>query len=652
MLIRRLFITLLLALSTIMFPNIASASPEFQPVSAEELKMTSDPNAPGASAIILFRQVDRYDTGVSIENDYFRIKILTEEGRKYADIEIPFYKGEETIINIKARTIRPDGSIVNFDGKPFDKVIVKARGSKYVAKTFTLPDVQLGSVIEYYYTVEWNSIYTSRWIISNALFTKRAKFSLRPYQNGFSVQWSWNWLPKGTPAPALGRDQTIRLEVSDIPSFQIEDYMPPENELKSRVDFIYSFDSFEKDADKFWKKNGKMLNQSLEDFVGKHHDMEQAVSGIVSRDDPPEVKLQKIYARVQQMRNTSYEVQKTEQQRKREKEKDATNVEDVWKRGYGDGVQLTWLYLALVRAAGFEAYGVWTADRGNYFFDPKSRDVYRLDENVVLIKLNGKDLYCDPGAEFIPFGMLPWVETSVTGLRLDKDGGTWVTTTLPESNESRIVNRALLRLSTTGDIEGTLQVTFTGLEASQRRVEERNEDETDRKKSLEEEVKGYIPAAVDVELTNKPEWNSSAPSMVAEFKLKIPGWASGAGRRTLVPVGFFSGGEKRLFDHANREHPIYIEYPFEKEDDVTLELPDGWQAYSVPKPQDKVGHIVGYTLKVEDGKGKVHLSRELNVDFLLLDTKYYLSLRSFFQDVRAGDEQQIVLQPGTATASN
>ena len=36
---------------------------------------------------------------------------------------------------------------------------------------------------------------------------------------------------------------------------------------------------------------------------------------------------------------------RTEQQQKRDKEKDANNVEDVWKRGYGDGVQLNWLYL-------------------------------------------------------------------------------------------------------------------------------------------------------------------------------------------------------------------------------------------------------------------------------------------------------------------
>ena len=50
-------------------------------------------------------------------------------------------------MNLHARTIRPDGTIVEFSGKAFDKSIVKARSVKYLAKTFTLPDVQVGSIL-------------------------------------------------------------------------------------------------------------------------------------------------------------------------------------------------------------------------------------------------------------------------------------------------------------------------------------------------------------------------------------------------------------------------------------------------------------------------------------------------------------------------
>ena len=620
----------------------------FQPPSLDELKMTSEPKAPGAPAIILFRQVDRDDNGrTSHEDHYVRIKILTEEGRKYADVEIPFLTSQAKIINIRARTIRPDGSIADFEGKAFDKEIIKARGLKVRTKTFTLPDVQVGAIIEYLYTIDFPDylIFDSHWVLSDELFTKSASFSLKPYRE-FACRWTWNQLPPDTPVPKEGTDHVIRMEAKNIPGFQVEDFMPPENELKSRVDFIYSEEAFETEPDKYWRKTGKKLNGQLESFIGKHKAVEQAVGETVTPGDSPEMKARKLYARVQQFRNTSYEVEKTEQEEKRAKEKESSNVEDVWKRGYGTGMDLTWLYLGLARAAGLEAYGLWASDRRNYFFNPSAMEGRKLDANVVLLKIDGKDVYCDPGSKFAPFGLLPWSETSVPALKLDKDGGKWMQTFLPESSASRIERKADLKLSSdNGSLEGKLTVSFTGLEAMRRRVEERNVDETDRKKFLEDQVREYIPAAIEVELTNKPDWTGSESPLVGEFDLKVPGWVSGSGRRAFFPVGLFSATEKRLFDHANRVHPIYFDFPYEKVDDISVELPLGWQPAKLPPAQKQDGHVVVYTLKADADKGTLHVSRSLTVDFLLLDVKYYGALRNFFQVVRTGDEQQIVLQP-------
>jgi hypothetical protein len=636
----------------------AKAGIGFQPVSSDELKMTSEPLAPGAPAIILYRQVDRDDNSrTSHEDNYFRIKIFTEEGRKHADIEIPFFKGNENVANVRGRTIRPDGSIVNFEGKVFEKELVKGRGVKYLAKTFTLPDVQVGGIIEYFYTVDLKEqyIFDSHWILSDELFTKKAQFSLKPYSSSYStfyLRWSWSTLPAGAAPPAQGPDRIVRMEASNIPAFQTEDYMPPPNELKSRVDFIYESNLVEKDQASFWKHFGKERNGQLESFIGKRKAMEQAVAQIVSPSDSQDVKLRKIYDRVQQIRNTTYEVQKTEQEEKRAKEKPPENVEEVWKRGYGDGVQLTWLFLGLARAAGFEAYGCWVSDRRNYLFSPVMMQSAKLNSNVVLVKLNGKDLYFDPGGAFTPFGLLEWAETGVQGLRLDKDGGSWIQTTLPEASESRIERMGKLKLSDTGDLEGKLTVTYVGLEAMYHRVEERNADEVARKKALEEWVTSQIGVAAEAELTNKPDWTSSETPLVAEFNLKIPGWASNAGRRVVVPAAIFTAAEKGVFEHANRVHPIYFEYPHQKADDVTDELSPGWQVSSVPAAQNQDAHIVVYTLKVDQSPGTLRLTRKLTIDLLLLEQKYYASLRKFFQVVRTGDGEQIVLQPGEIHASN
>jgi hypothetical protein len=422
--------------------------------------------------------------------------------------------------------------------------------------------------------------------------------------------------------------------------------------MKSRVDFIYTEDAPEREPDKYWKKLGKKRNDQLESFIGKRRAMDQAVSEIVAASDSPDVRLQKIYARIQRIRNTSYEVEKSEQEQKRNKEKDPGNVEAIWKKQYGTGQELTWLFLALARAAGFEASGVWVADRQNYFFLPQTMDGRRLDANVVVVKLNGKDVFFDPGAAFTPFGLLPWVETGVRGLKLDKDGGTWVDTPLPSSSESVIRRKAQLKLSEAGELEGKLTVTYTGLEASHRRVEERLADEAARKKFLEDEVREAIPIVCDVDLTNQPDWKSSTPPLVAEFSLKVTGWVSGAGRRALLPVGLFSAPEKHLFDHAERVHPIYFSFPFERADDINIDLPLGWQVSTVPRPEKLDAKAVIYTLEAQNDKGTLHLNRVLNVELMLLPAENYATLRKVFQMVRTGDEQQIILQPGSASASN
>jgi hypothetical protein len=637
----------------------AAAIVPFQPVPLDEIKMTNEPLAPGASAIILYRQVDRDDSGFSTRQDeYIRIKILTEEGRRYADVEIPYFKDSQQIENIRGRTTRPDGSIAEINGQVFEKNLIQGRDVKYLAKTFTMPDVQVGSIIEYSYSILLSEdyIFDSHWILSNELFTKRAVFSLKPYSGyykQFALRWSWNALPPGTDPPKEGPDHIIRMEARNIPAFQAEDYMPPAGEMKSRVDFIYDSRIWIKDEADYWKQTGRSWNESLEAFVGKRKAMEKAVAQIVLPGDSQEVKLRKIYDKVQQLRNTSFEIQKTEQEQKRAKEQPPENVEELWKRGYGTGTQLTWLFLGLARAAGFEAYGCWVSNRREYFFSPATRDGSKLNTNVVLVKLDGKELYFDPGAAFTPYGMLTWTETGTLGLRLDKDGGSWITTILPEAEESRITRVGKFKLSDGGDLEGRLTVTYTGLESLYRRQQAQNSDDVKRKKFLEEEVTSQIEGGTaQAELTNQIDWTNSETPLVAEFILKIPGFALNAGSREVIPAAIFTTAEKNVFVHANRVYPIYLDYPYEKFDDLTLELPDGWRVGSLPSALDEGRKELHYSFKAEQNQGTIHLTRKLTVDFLLIEQKYYPALRSFFQLVRGGDGLQVVLRTGETHASN
>lgn len=636
------------------FAALALAAPavaaDWLPIPPDELQMTSEPKAPGAAAVILYRQVDRDDTGPD-EIIYVRVKVLTEEGRKYADVELPYQRGAESVRYIQARTVQPDGSAVEWDGQAFDKTIVKGRGASYLAKTFAMPAVKVGSIIEYRYRhyLTPGYVFDSRWVLSQELYTRVGKFSLLPSRD-FSMTYSWPMgLPPGTQPPQ-SKGGRIQLETHDVPAFVTEDDMPPEDELKYRVEFDYrDGGAIAKDVDAFWKYWAKDRYHTLDSFIDEKRTMAQAVAQVVQPGDSDEQKLRKLYARAQQVRNLSVERQRTEQEEKRENIKPVSDVADVWNRGYGGEQQVTWLFLALARAAGFQADPVLVSTRDRYLFDKRMLNPNKLNSNVVVVRLGDQDLFLDPGAAYAPFGLLPWNETGVAGLRLTKEGGSWLFTPQPAPGDSRIDREAVLELSG-GDLSGKLTVTWTGEEALWRRLSQREQDATARRKFLEDDVKESVPVGIEVHLRKEPDWASASPSMVAEFELEVPGWAEAAGRRYLLPVGLFGGAEKRTFRTPERVHPISFNFHSLHTDDVTITIPNGWHIESVPAARSEDLQVLSYAMVTEGNGRTLQLTRTVMSNLGIAAAKSYAPIRDYYQRVRANDEEQIVVAPGPAPA--
>jgi hypothetical protein len=620
---------------------------DWQPISPEELQMKAEPKAPAAAAIYLYRQVDRDDAN-STESTYSRIKILTDEGRKYGNVELPYFKGASRITGLRARVIRPDGSIADFDGTVYEKPIVKARGVKVMSKTFTLPGVEVGSIIEYRYRrvlpIGW--AFNSRWLLSDELFTRRAVFSLRPANNLF-LRWSWPLgLPPDTKAPEKERG-LIRLETRNVPAFVTEEFMPPEDVMKYRVEFMYEGEQGDQQQpQEYWKAFGKRSNTRVQRFIKADRELEQEVARLVQPGDSVESKTRKLYARAQQIRNLSFERQATEQETEREKLADNLDAQDVLKHGYASADEVTWFFYGLLRAAKLDASLVLVSTRDDNFFNPDLMNAGALNTCVVLVALDNKEVYLDPGTPFMPFAYLPWSETGVRGLRLGTDGGQWVTTTLPAATESRVERRATVKLTTSGTLEGKVIVTYSGLEASWRRVSERNEDATERRKSLEQDLEADVPTGIDIKLTNTPDWTGSDTPLVAEFDFRAPGWAAQAGNRALMPVGLFGGAEKHTFEHSARVHPLYFTFRHQHTDEVAIELPPGWKVGSLPKARTADIKVATYNSSVQATGGTLSMKREFVLNTIIVQQKFYEQVRDFFQAVRAGDEDQIVITPG------
>jgi hypothetical protein len=623
----------------------------FAPVSREELALKDNPLYPGASAMILYRDVS-LDDNDGLYRVYFRIKVFSEEGTEFANVEVPFI-GARGISDVHARTIHPDGSIANFAGEVYEKMVVKGKGVRIRSEAFTLPDVRAGSVIEYGYTHRWGKGYMSedaldstvvdRWIIDDELFTRHAHFSFRPV-NGATASLVWQRLPKGH-TPQKQKNGTVTLDVTNVPPFLREQFMPPEYTVRSLVEFYYVLytAASSQDSREFWVDQGKDWAKAEDAFIGKHKAIEGRARELVGADDPPEAKLRKLYAEAQKIRNLSFESQKTAQEEKREKLKENRNVEDVLEHGYGYGRQINALFAALALASGFNAYPILAVSRNVSFFNPDLHKWGQLNSNVVEVDVGAKKLYLDPATPSCPFGLLPWQESGVKGVRLDKRGGVVVATSEPVSSDAVTERKAALQW-VEGTLTGKVEVSFRGQEALERRLANREEDEAGRRKKLEDEVKGWLPVGATVRQVSATGWDSSEQSLRASFEIQAPSFGMSTQRRLLFPIAIFQANSENPFQHADRIHAVYFSFPWQEVDDIHIELPKGYVVEVLPPPNKAEREFGHYEISSAKEASGVHIQRKFVMDGLILDTGHYASLRALYSEVGAGDEQLLVLR--------
>jgi len=652
---------ILLALLCIPLARSTAAGDDWLPIPPADLALKDNPQQPGAHAMILYRESTVNEKYVTSDGgsttEYVRIKIFTEQGTKEANVQIPYLKGSSDIKDIRARTIQPDGTVTNFSAEIFDKTVVKVSGVKFLAKTFTLPDVHPGSIIEYKYREQSSEhlLLNEKWIVSGHLFTRDARFSFKPYSGPGSFSFSYRQF--GLPAnsvPQLEKDGSYLLEVHDIPGIEEETFMPPENVLHIRVEFFYrnAHEPLDEAPEDYWSRKGKQWSDSLDQFINKKDILINDLRDVISADDSPEVKLQKIYVRVQKIRNLSEEHYKTGKEEKQEQLKPNSNVEDVLKHSYAYSRDINYTFVGLARAAGFEATVIWVAPRNKNFFFPKLKDSSQLGANIVWVRSAAKEYYLDPAATYYPFGILPWYDTATDGVRIGKQNGEIVKTPAPVAADANTMRRADMTIDEDGTAEGKIEVDFTGRRGAIRREDERDEDETGRRKSLEDEIKGWLPAGSSFEVTSVANWDKNDLPLHVEGTAKIPNLGTTAGRRMLVTEAVFQATQAKAFEPQKRVNPIYFHYPYEEIDAIKLRVPVGYRIENVPAAVQIKPGPVAYEISATQQDNLVQVNRHLSVSGIMFPVDVYPALRQFFNTVKTNDDAQIVFQNAESAKNN
>src|SRR5437016_10122860 len=382
---RWLLIAFLLLFSA---PLLLAQKEDWLPITSEDLQMKEAPADPGAPAVLLY-YAHYIDESAFYQFVYRRIKILQEEGNRYANVEIelgPF----ATLTDLKARTIRPNGSIVEFTGKPFDKVVYRSRDIKFQAKSFIIPEAEVGSIIEFKYKL---SSFSDQWVLQHDLYTVRESFSLRanPALGGTTSvtgltggRLAWVTLHMKKSEQPVRNGHVVEFETQNVPAFRREPHMPPEDYYKPSVRFFH-IDAEVSTADQFWDGVGKRFAGYVERFIGNTNEVNQVALEAVGNETDAEQKLRKLYERAQKVRNLGFERRLSAEERKKEGIKDNENVGDIVKRGYAHSWEIARLFVAMARAAGFDASIILVSSRRTRFFAKEVLSSRQFDTEMALV---------------------------------------------------------------------------------------------------------------------------------------------------------------------------------------------------------------------------------------------------------------------------
>jgi len=646
------------ALATLIFPVTMLA--QFQPPTGEELEMKAEPKAPGAAAIYLYRE-ETMDDNLHFHTYFARIKVLTEKGKELATVSIPYPKSSFSVTDIKGRTIHSDGTIIPLDVKPTDLVEHKSEGFQVNKMVFTLPSVEVGSILEYRWQLRYpdTSFHTPYWDIQQHYFVRKAHYSFLPFKRmgnlvnsrgDFSGRLLYSsLLPKGVTVvnEASGR---YTLDVTDVPPIPDEEYMPPLGSWIEQVQFYYSAAH---DKEEFWKTEGERWSKEMNRFANETKTLKEAVSTIIAPGDSEDVRARKIYDAVMALDNTDYTRRKSRAELKEMGLKQTKQAEDVWKQKGGSSDEIALLYLAMVRIAGLKAYAATVCNRNREVFNVYFMSMNQFDDVLVLVSINGKEVALDPGKKYATFGQLDWRHT-LTGILRQSDKGTILSDTQGNSYKDATTLRvADLAIDKEGKVKGTIRVSMNGPAALHWRDVAIENDEDEVKKRFDETLHGLVPDGIDAELDHFLGLEDYHSTLMAVVKVS-GNMGTATGKRVFLPGVFFESRAKHSFvAQDKREMPVNMEYAESIQDEVTYHVPDTFNIESAPVDTSLpwAGHAI-LKLKTTVDKNDLTVVRNYIRAFVILEPKDYSALRDFYQKIATADQQQLVLTTSPAVKGN
>lgn len=644
---------------------------QIEKVSIADLEEKNHPKDPGAEAAILFKKGETNFT-YSDEKGFemitkvkTRIKIYKKEGYKWADQSQKYYIDGSSKENMRFS----DAVTYNLVNGKIEKTKLKSDGdfdekiNKYWGrKKITLPNVKEGSIVEFEYTLQSPNVST----IDEWYFQEEIPVNYAEYTTKIPEYFNYNTRFKGFVTPKIESssiqrkvdatynemvnqiggarnergnysfefvEKTTNYFLANVPAIKDEVYVNNVDNYRVSLTHELSFYKGANGVPKFYATDWESVTKTIydnEDFgteLSKTGYFENEINQLIAAITDPNEKIDAIFNYVKSNMNwnkfTGYYC--------------ADGVKKAFKDKTGNVAEINLMLTAMLRHAGFTANPVLISTRSNGIALFPNRSAFNyvisaVEYNNSLILMDATEKLSSPN--ILPEGDLNW-----SGRLIRKDGTSNNVDLMPTTLSNQNTN-LLYSVDKNGEINGKIRRQLTGQLALDFRQNKLQINKETYLENLENnnnkiEISEYVREN-DLDLS-KPivesyTFKSKNDTEVIDNKIY------------LNPLLFFTT-TINPFKQEVREYPIDFGYPIEHKYNVSVEIPEGFQMESIPKPVALATEngSLNFRYIIGTNGNKIQIQLTTTVKEAIFQSNLYDMLKDFFAKNISKENEKIVL---------
>ncbi len=647
--------------------TVKSQNSSLGKVSLSELNQKVHPQDSTAAAAILCKKGRTYftyneKTGFITNHEVqIRIKIYKKEGLKWANYEVPYYVGYKNINDDMLSF--SDGMTYNLENGNIVKTKLNSEGSfkekvneNWKKATITMPNVKVGSVIEFKYTIKTENIvkfpvfdmqYSIPVNYVEYITEIPGFYTYKPLLIGYVDVKSDAKVVDGSQSFSneYGQSRSINYQqlnskfvAENVPAIVQENFVDNMNNYKGAVQYelekIKYPDEPVKDYSNTWEGVAKTIyadknfGKEFEDQLYLLEDLKKIIVKLEA--EPSELnKMISVFKFIQQKMNWNGEFGYYSDK----------GVKQAYLSQTGNVADVNFNLINMLRLAGVAANPVLVSTREHGIPVFPNRTVFNYV--IVAVDINGERILLDATNKFTTCNVLPLNVLNWNGRLIKKDETSEEINLVP-NKPSKQNHNLIVAIAKDGKISGKYLVQKTDYEALIFRTREADVKTDNYLEKKENEFNGIEISDYIIENKN----TDLSKAVIEKFTFATNNHCEIIGGKLFINPLLFFTMNKNPFVQEKRKMPIYFGYPKQEKYNLSFEIPEGYEVESIPKAMriatDDKSLVFSVNSIVQGNNIQISVAKEINVGMASAD--FYDGLKSFYQKMIEKQHEKIVLK--------